>query len=74
METKFEILRRVEGLFVLAAQLEMWLAKARGQVDKSDARAFAGKLVPQKPNDEPAEKLLERIACVSRIKRGANLK
>jgi type I restriction enzyme S subunit len=60
-----EIVRRVEGLFALAGQLELRLAKARGQVDKLTpsllARAFAGQLVPQNSADEPAEKLLERI-------------
>jgi hypothetical protein len=58
-----EIVRRVEGLFALADQLEVRLAKARGQVEKLTpslppspgyggtglARAFAGKLVPQDP-------------------------
>ena len=58
-------MRRVEGLFALADQLELRLAKARGQVDKLTpsllARAFAGQLVPQNPTDEPAEELLNRI-------------
>ena len=60
-----EIVRRVDGLFALADQLELRLAKARGQVDRLTpsllARAFAGQLVPQDPTDEPAEKLLARI-------------
>ena len=60
-----EIVRRVEGLFALADQLELRLAKARGQVEKLTpsllARAFAGQLVPQDPTDEPAEQLMARV-------------
>ena len=63
------IVRRVEGLFALADQLEVRLAKARGQVDQLTpsllARAFAGKLVQQNSAGEPAEKLLERIRPVT---------
>ncbi len=53
-------------VFALAYQLEVRLAKAHRQVEKLTpsllARAFAGKLVPQDPNDEPASKLLERLS------------
>jgi len=56
--------RRVEALFALADQIEARFTQARAQVDKLTpsllARAFRGQLVHQDPNDEPAEKLLEK--------------
>jgi type I restriction enzyme S subunit len=69
-----EIVRRVAGLFALADQLEQRLAQARKQVDKLTlsllARAFAGQLVAQNPNDEPAAKLLERIRAIPAVQKG----
>lgn len=60
-----EIVRRIETAFAkidrLAAEAEKAL-KLLGHLDQRIlAKAFAGDLVPQDPNDEPAETLLARI-------------
>lgn len=60
-----EIVTRVEELFDKADQIENRYKKAKQFTDKLSqsilAKAFRGELVPQDPNDEPAEKLIERI-------------
>ena len=65
LEEQKEIVRQVDKLFTLADQVEAHYKNAKAQVDKLSqsvlAKAFRGDLVPQDPNDEPAEKLLERI-------------
>jgi type I restriction enzyme S subunit len=57
--------RRVEALFALADQLETRWYAAQGYVESLTpsllAKAFRGELVLQDPNDEAADKLLERI-------------
>ncbi|GHE85920.1 restriction endonuclease subunit S [Thalassotalea profundi] len=65
IEEQTEIVRLVEQYFALADTLEKNLANAKQRVDNLTqsilAKAFKGELVPQDPNDEPADKLLERI-------------
>ncbi len=65
LEEQQEIVRQVDKLFALADKLEAHYQKAKTHVGKLSqsvlAKAFRGELVPQDPNDEPAEKLLARI-------------
>lgn len=60
-----EIVRRVEGLFGYSDRLEIRYWAARSAVEQitpaSIAKAFRGELVPNDPNDEPANLLLERF-------------
>lgn len=65
LEEQTEIVRLVEQHFALADTLEKHLKTAKQRVDNLTqsilAKAFKGELVPQDPNDEPAEQLLARI-------------
>jgi type I restriction enzyme S subunit len=77
-----EIVRRIESAFARIEQLAVQAKRALELVGKLDeailAKAFRGELVPQDENDEPAEKLLERIraerAAAPKAKRGRGRK
>lgn len=65
LQEQEEIVRRLEALFQKCDQIEARYQKAKAYTDKLTqallAKAFRGELVPQDPNDEPAEVLLKRI-------------
>ena len=54
---------KLSSLSVFEKQLDEQLLRSKALRQSILKRAFAGELVPQDPNDEPAAKLLERIAA-----------
>ena len=60
-----KIVEEVERRFSVADQIEKNVDQSLKQSEMLRQsilkRTFEGKLIPQDPNDEPAEKLLERI-------------
>ncbi|WP_417527576.1 restriction endonuclease subunit S [Marinomonas shanghaiensis] len=67
LEEQTEIVRLVDQYFAFADTIEKQVQKAQQRVDKLTqsilAKAFRGELVPQNPDDEPADELLKRIAA-----------
>lgn len=76
-QEQVEIVRRVDALFALADQIEARATAARALAQRLSplvlAKAFRGELVPQDPDDEPASKLLDRVASTAVVVNKRNL-
>ncbi len=69
-----EVERRLAAAKALETAVEQSLARAGRLRQMILQRAFEGRLVPQDPNDEPAERLLERIQAARQAKAEAQRK
>lgn len=69
-----KVIEEIERRFSIAEEVEKVIDHSLKQAERLRQsilqRAFAGKLVPQDPNDEPAEKLLERIQAEKQKREG----
>jgi type I restriction enzyme S subunit len=82
VEEQREICQRLTTAFARADRLEAEAARGRALLDRLEseilAKAFRGELVPQDPNDEPAQVLLDRIraerAAAPKARRGRTAK
>ncbi len=82
VEEQKEVVARIKAAIARADRLEAEAARARALLDRLEtallAKAFRGELVPQDPNDEPAQILLDRIrtqrAAAPKAKRERNAK
>lgn len=65
LEEQREITVRLNRLMAQAGQIEAQYVRAKAQVDRLTqsilAKAFRGELVPQVPNDEPADSFLNKL-------------
>ena len=65
LEEQYEIVNEIESRLSVCDKLEETVKQSLEQIDYLRQsilkKAFEGKLIPQDPNGEPAEKLLERI-------------